>query len=162
MEIGTKSSIIEMIVVLLVIPRTLGLLSYHPLVICLLLVGYARGVGLLLGALLTKWFLAAVILVFLGGIIVIFFYATSLSVTDKIILNPSNLFAARVFGFRGLILLETETDLVRGRSPLSLVTQGYGKTGFSVIIFLILYLLSVLFIVVKISCSFKGTLIRQF
>jgi NADH-ubiquinone oxidoreductase chain 6 len=68
---------------------TLGLIwqCTHPFLVCLLLILLSATAGGVLALCLNKWVCYALILIFLGGIIVVFIYITSLASNEKFFLN---------------------------------------------------------------------------
>merc|ERR1712044_49334 len=81
----------------------------HPLSAALLLVIATLGVGIRLNRYLRIWFFFALMLIFLGGIIVIFLYITTLSRNDKI---KSSLFLEFATTFFGVIIVRINLRLV--------------------------------------------------
>jgi hypothetical protein len=55
----------------------------HPLTLCLTLILLAFTAGIFRGLIFIKWIFYAVILIFLGGIIVVFIYVTTLAGNEK-------------------------------------------------------------------------------
>ena len=62
--------------------------STHPLVLALIIIAITLLVGTVASSILAFWVLLALLLVFLGGIIVIFSYITTLARNDKIFITP--------------------------------------------------------------------------
>ena len=113
--------------------------------------------GICLSLTLNLWLLLALLLIFLGGIIVIFIYVTTLAGPSKIILPSSN---------PSILLLLTGSFLLFSLGPYSNFSPIYLSIGTfyttasgSVLGFLTLYLLIALLAIVKLSATHKGALV---
>lgn len=139
--------------ILLIIFRT------HPLVICLLLLAYSFSVRIQFVLSLRFWLSLAVNLIFLGGIIVIFIYLTSVVENEKLLLSHFML-RFYVFGAAQLLFLIIPLNH-KLYKKFSFIPQlfTYSKV---LLIILTCYLLFSLFIVVKITESFQGSLLKNF
>lgn len=126
----------------------------HPLFFCVTLIFYSLIVSLIIYNLLNKWLTLSLILIFLGGIIVVFIYITTLAHNEKLKLEKSITYFLILF--RLIVLIP---PLVKPKfiNILSLYTSHFSP----LLIFLTLYLLICLFSVVKLCQSFKGA-IRKF
>jgi hypothetical protein len=109
-------------------------------------------VAILISSLVSIWGLLALILIFLGGIIVIFSYITSLANNDKLSLSLPNL------GVLGIIVLRLcLTAPYLPRSPHYIRTI-YTLGGGRILLYLTGYLLLTLFAIVKLVQYDKGAL----
>merc|ERR1711893_61306 len=126
----------------------------HPLSAALLLVIATLGGGIRLNRYLRIWFFFALMLIFLGGIIVIFLYITTLSRNDKI---KSSLFLEFATTFFGVIIVRINLRLV-SRDKMFTLSGLYEESSGLMLLFLTFYLLITLLVVVKLRERFKGTL----
>jgi len=127
----------------------------HPLILCLLLIVYSIFITIITGVLFSKWLSYAIILIFLGGIIIVFIYVTTLAGGDKFFttlnLNPITvriyiIIVMRFYGFTNIKKEYFILHIYHRNSPL--------------LWFAIIFLLTTLFLVVKLAESFKGALIK--
>lgn len=129
--------------------------AINPVRLCILLIFIALLLGSIFWACGSKWIGIRLILVFVGGIIVAFLYVSSLAFNQKIALN----YPKHPLLFFLVLLLWNKTSL----SFLSFSPAFSFTTRFSpLLVSLIIYLLIALFLVVKISESFKGALTQKF
>lgn len=134
--------------------------SQAPVLLALLLILFAALQGLYSYWLLSKWLGLGIIIVFIGGIIVIFLYVTSLATNSKII-QPRTLNFTTLAAL--LVIYGTFTPFNGASYNLSTVPRTlFTFSRASVVFFLILYLLITLFLATKISESFKGSLVEKF
>lgn len=132
----------------------------EPLIFCFALILFACSVSVVLGSLINRWICYAILLIFLGGIIVIFLYVSTLSLSNKIITTPTP--SSPLLGGLVLIILSLRfTPQINFEIINSLVIQLYQEIHSPLLIFLVRYLLLTLLSVVKITQSFKGALLKQ-
>jgi hypothetical protein len=128
----------------------------HPLVLCLLLISYSILTILIAGLLTSKWISYAIVLIFLGGIIIIFIYVTTLAGRDKFFIQPniySYLILARI------LFIPWFVEFSRSRKKEVYIVHIYQSSSPALWI-AIIFLLTTLFVVVKLAESFKGALIK--
>lgn len=135
----------------------------NPLTLSLLLLLLACGVGLFIAYRLRLWAINAVILIFLGGIIIIFLYVSTLRRGDKVF---NFVRGARGFLWTALLILgygwkpeSLEPALLYSNNMLEFRIM-FKSLNVGLLVFLFRYLLVTLFRVVKLSESFKGALIK--
>lgn len=131
----------------------------HPLLLCLLLILASLAVGPLLGLAYSKWAIYALILIFLGGIIVVFIYATNLANNEKFFFRPPSSLSPLLVS--GALSIPSVAVFIPPSTPLNLGILFF-SSSIPVIWLLILYLLFILFIRVKITERFKGALVKTF
>lgn len=116
-------------------------------------------VGPILGVAYTRWAIYALILIFLGGMIVVFIYATSLANNEKFFfkfpMSTAPLLICCALGIPSILTLTLPS------TPLNLSTL-FHFSSIPVIWVLIVYLLLILFVSVKVTERFKGALIKTF
>ena len=130
-----------------------------PLFLCFSIIVFARGARLILGIFLNIWMCYSIVLIFLGGIIVIFLYVRTLSLSNKIVSPTINWIAIVMLG-SVLLWRFFSSNIATTFVQLNFITQVYQPLRFTIVLFLVFYLLSALFIVVKITQSFKGALLK--
>lgn len=143
--------IIELSWICILLVVLLSILASHPLILCLRLILFTLGLSPLISFILNKWLAYAIILIFLGGIIVLFIYVSTLAGNEKIALPIK----ARVWllpVIAGLVALPTQD------SGLLLISHLYLNISVALLFFLTLYLLCTLIVVVFLSQGFKGAL----
>lgn len=135
-----------------------SIFCFHPLTLCLTLILLALTVGTLSGLSLIKWIFYAIILIFLGGIIIIFIYVTTLAGNEK--------FQIRFLKPYHVLLLTTSIIIYFYLPSRALFKKEtfmahlyYSNTSV-ILAFLTILLLSVLIIVIKLAENFKGALIK--
>lgn len=133
-------------------------LCIHPLTLCLTLVTLAARIGVLSGLIFIRWIFYAVILIFLGGIIVVFIYVTTLAGNEKFRINFVSpllgllIFCTSFIYFYFPTLTQIKKEIFMGHVYFSRTTP--------VLWFLIMFLLSTLIVVIKLAENFKGTLTK--
>ena len=145
----------------------LSLIVINPLILCIILVILSSTLGLILQHLFSVWMFNALMLIFLGGIIVLFLYISILSNNEKMQI-PARV---RSIGLIFLLVLFTfNTQNFFNRSTYSSGTRSEAGTDTSLIyhalmsphiLFLIGVLIVALFCVVKMTEGFKGSLIKN-
>ena len=122
---------------------------------------------------LSFWFSYILFLIFLGGILVLFIYITSLASNE--IFKPSPILVILILILRSVRLITIildpllipQTPIFKIRSyinttpysiDLSLVSTIYNSTNINITIFMVFYLLLTLIVVVKITDTFFGPL----
>ena len=126
-----------------------------PLALALTIISFSLALSLRIAQFYSSWVALALILIFLGGIIVIFLYFCSLSINDKPVFTPPK---------SGLVLLIIITTLhpVSDVYGVNFIKLNFESFNLSSILILVSYLLTCLFIVVKFSENFKGALRIKF
>jgi hypothetical protein len=94
----------------------------------------------------------------LGGIIVVFLYASILSRNEKLVFKTKPV---------GLVVIVFGSILIRIWPSLHLreetvISKLYSPTFYGAMVFLVLYLLMTLFLIVKLSEPLKGSLSKKF
>lgn len=132
----------------------------QPLILCLLLIIYSMSLAALTETLVSNWLCYAILLIFLGGIIVVFLYVRTLSSETKLFLPQ---FPPQVILRAFLVLLVPSIFCMSTTKPRFMYFLSYFflKNNFILMTFLVGYLLLALFLVVKFSESFKGALIKS-
>ncbi len=131
----------------------------NPLSIALFLTSGSLWLGFASAIAWSKWIGISLILIFVGGIIISFIYVSSLSSNNKLFIQPFFNWA-----LTGLVLIAIAlTRLVVSQSPAR-PSQAYlyETWNFFLLLFLICFLLIALVISVKITESFKGSLVKKF
>lgn len=149
--------IIELILTISLRATAISYMSSNPLVICLILIMLALIVGRISGIIYMKWIIYAIILIFLGGIMVVFIYVTRLAGNEKFILKPTLLlvWTSVIFFIRSsFINLASQTKKENFMSHLFITSSSF------ILWRLTIFLLITLIIVVKITENFKGALIK--
>ncbi len=131
--------------------------SHTPIYMSFLLVGLTAVIAFLVAVSLSIWIGYSIFLVFLGGIIVIFLYARTLSFSVKLVWNFNfNILLGRVLTLF-IVFMKSKYAYFYFRD---FFCYFYIMPYFKVLLFLMVYLLVVLFLVVKIIESFKGALVK--
>lgn len=133
-------------------------ISRNPIVIALGIIGIAFLQGLLAWVTVSKWLRLAIILLFVGGMIVVFLYVTSLSANLKFRISR-NKSVLILF----LLLIRITYSINTPNSQIIFDPESlFFLNNRSMLISLILFLLTLLFVVVKVCESFKGALAQKF
>lgn len=129
-----------------------------PFILALLLVALSIAQGIICFGLLSKWIGLRLIIIFIGGIIVLFLYTTSLSSNNKFLRPVSVPQLGGLIAAVGIFLW----PIAAPKSGLSSTPLLIFRSSSSRMVgFLIFYLLLILFIATKISESFKGSLVEK-
>ena len=131
----------------------------EPLILCLCLVFYAFRLSFIFGALFRKWICFRIILLFLGGIIVVFLYVRTLTLSNKI--SPIHVKSLISTTAMARVIFRLLSLNIEPKIPITLISQFYHYSNSLIIVFLVIYLLLALFNVVKITQSFKGALAKR-
>jgi len=117
-------------------------------------------VRLYISILARKWMRFLVILIFLGGIIVLFVYICTLISTIKMFVDNNPYSLIIIFGVVALraVFVNAQYWDLRFDVKSSLLSVLYIKSNFLLIRICVLYLLLVLIIRIKLSQKFKGGL----
>lgn len=153
-DLNLTKGILRIIILVIVSSTLIITSSLHPIVIALIIIVVASAVGLYLSSAVSIWSLLALLLVFLGGIIVIFSYITTLASNDKLSLSLPSTRWPLVLTL-AFVTFSSNYPLPSNNYNLGLV---YSITRGSIILFLTLYLLFTLLVVVKITQAHKGAL----
>merc|ERR1712038_428671 len=127
----------------------LSLIVINPLMLCIILVILSSTLGVILQHLFSVWIFNALMLIFLGGIIVLFLYISILSNNEKMQIP------ARVRNIGLTCNSGTRSEVA---TDTSLIYHGLMSPH---ILFLIGVLIVALFCVVKMTEGFKGSLIKN-
>lgn len=131
---------------------------FNPIMLRLVLVIFAILIAFLYHFLFSKWIMFVIMLVFLGGIIIIFIYIASLAGNSKIFFF-TNLWPIIIIFFTLMFFFNiTYNPFWNIKSQFHL----YSFMSFQILWFVIIYLLASLFCIVKITENFKGPLIHLF
>lgn len=128
----------------------------HPITLCILLILLASTIGMISGLVFTKWVSYVIALLFLGGMMIIFLYVTSLANNEKLLLNLN--YTGVYLGT--LVVTVFSFFLITFNRVENLITHIFYSLFTPLLWFLIFFLLITLFVVVKITESFKGALIK--
>ena len=137
-----------------------AVISLHPLSLCGLLILLALLMGLILNLTLSKWLGYSLMLIFLGGMIVIFLYIRTLSLAKK---NPhfntsakfTSIVVGASLGAVGWTPVFEEVNFSFRISHL------FHQTSNPNLLFLVNFLLVTLFTVVKLAEKNKGVLAKK-
>lgn len=131
-----------------------------PLLGALALIVVSVMVRLYISILARKWMRFLVILIFLGGIIVLFVYICTLISTIKMFVDNNPYSLIIIFGVVALraVFVNAQYWDLRFDVKSSLLSVLYIKSNFLLIRICVLYLLLVLIIRIKLSQKFKGGL----
>ena len=160
----TAVKIIEWLVAFLSIFTIMIFFSVNnPLSICLALIGLALFTGILTWLVCAKWLGLAVILVFVGGIIISFLYISGLALNQKMVIS----FQTTALSLILSRVILTSTALASSTKLASSSLTSYNELMFSMenrktVFLLIIFLLVVIVAVVKLVESFKGSLVQRF
>jgi len=141
------------------------LLVAHPVLISYILIGYAILVRIRLRTLRISWFIYLLVLIFLGGVIILIIYITSIAANEKFNFQKPLFFeiGLLLFSMRGvrlLFLTPLEKILSLENRPAFLISLI--EAGSSLIYFWItFYLLLVLIRAVKIVKLEEGPLVQR-
>ncbi len=136
---------------------SLLVLTKPPLVLCFLLIILATLSRGLYGIVFSKWVCYAVILIFLGGIIIAFLYVRRVTLDKKITIPQ--MISPQIATLRALTLLFFFNIDKKTFNPISFdayIATFYAYARVALISFQIIYLLLALFTVVSFAESFKG------
>lgn len=153
-----KNWIIEFVIVInfsLIMTR---LFCRHPLTLCLTLVLLAARVGVLRGIVYIKWIFYATVLIFLGGIIVVFIYVTTLAGNEKFqisLINPA--FLVLILRLISIYVCSPKLSIFKKET---FIRHIYYTRSAPILCFLIIFLFRVLILVIKLAENFKGALIK--
>lgn len=136
--------------------------TWNPIALCLSLIFISACIRAQIFALISKWLSTAIILVFIGGIIIVFLYISSLSLNNKISLIYLSKLDYVFIRIRLLLLIWTSIKEATDFNFQSKIFEVYHPVPRLTILFLIVFLLFVLLLVVKIRESFKGSLVQKF
>lgn len=128
-----------------------------PFLIALCVVLYSSGLRLILGIFFSNWLTFRLVLIFLGGIIIIFLYVSSLATLHKMVVStPSWIILST-----GIVIIAF-SRWSASKTSSQFIKFNFLITNFNLNIFLVIYLLFTLLVVVKLSESFKGALGTKF
>lgn len=136
--------------------------AVHPMVIVFYLVIISLLIGGFLLVKVSSWGINAIILIFLGGIIVLFIYISVLRNEDKMVMRERRNWALMIFLLLmslicGFFSRMNKIEYFLSLGDVSFLFKPLFMVGF---FFRISYLLLTLFFVVKVTESFKGSLMK--
>ena len=134
----------------------------HPLTLAWALVFYAILTRLVVGYLRVSWIIYILVLIFLGGVIVLVVYITTLAANEKFIItvNYSRVMLIVGVGLRSILFLIKPIEISVTISPvISMVAVLFDCSNMTIYVFRILYLLVALVCVIKIIKLEKGPLV---
>lgn len=133
----------------------------HPISLAALLIFYSfivGGLSLIYG---NSWFLYLLVLVFLGGVIILIIYISTLSANEKFFkVKNNNNFIALLF----LCVLILNNNVIIDQKinfSLNILNHLYSKTYLSITVYLIIYLLVTIVCVVKLVKFEEGPLVKR-
>jgi hypothetical protein len=135
----------------------LALRAKSPLLLALLTLMTTASLSILVIAITNKWISYAILLVFLGGIMVVFVYSTSLSGNSK--LPPSH---AKPLSLPIIVVIFMVTIAHPQSSKTSIFSSLYSPSVFAASSALAIILILGLIVCVKTTESFKGALIKHY
>ena len=110
-----------------------------------------------------KWVFSVILLVYLGGIIILFIYVAILRIEDK--LNINQKMSLRVAGLVAILLFSDPRregpHKELSQSEIAKFSDLYRSSNLGLLLILMAYLLLTLFCVVKVTESFKGTIVKS-
>ena len=134
----------------------------HPISLGFILIFYALVTGLLSIILRNSWFFYLLVLVFLGGVIILIIYISTLSANEKFFLDNEGLPIMFVLFLSLSLIFYFEFN---NRISISIkncfISNVYEQSNSRLTIILILYLLLTILCVVKLVKFEKGPLVRR-
>ena len=110
---------------------------------------------------LSKWRIMAIVLIFLGGIIIVFLYAVTIR-PNFVSTEPKNGIFFLLLLTPFIFLKQSENEFLFHKDRIHYVRQAFRSLNLINLFLLTFYLLLVLFIVIKISEGFKGAIVKKF
>ena len=117
-------------------------------------------VGILIISLSTSWFLYLLVLVFLGGVIVLIIYIRTLAANEKF-KNLKSYWGLSILLVPFILKVPINLSHFKISSSMVSILSLYHYSNFSLLVFLILYLLLALVCVVKLIKFEAGPLIKR-
>lgn len=141
------------------------LLITHPVLISYILIGYALLVRIRLSTLRIRWFIYLLVLIFLGGVIILIIYITSIAANEKFNTQKKFFLGAGLLfivlrGVRLLLLPSLEKTFSLERRPTFLIRLIEARSRL-IYFWITFYLLLVLIRAVKIVKLEEGPLVRR-
>lgn len=134
----------------------------HPISLGFILIFYALVTGLLSIILRNSWFFYLLVLVFLGGVIILIIYISTLSANEKFFLDNAGLPMMFVlFLSLSLIFYFEFNNRINISIKNCFISNVYEQSNSRLTIILILYLLLTILCVVKLVKFEKGPLVRR-
>nr|AHB52774.1 NADH dehydrogenase subunit 6 [Schizopera knabeni] len=130
--------------------------SLSPLVVSFLLIVLSMFIGLLCWTLVSKWLAISLFFIFVGGMMVVFLYVSSISMNLKFLLKPLSSFSIP------LIVCVTVLNFTDLSCSLFPSAHFFELCNMGLLFYLVVYLLATLFVSSKLSECFKGSLIQKF
>ena len=132
------------------------LITKSPVFIAILIVFLAFQLGASAGYIVSKWLFVSVFIVFLGGMIILFFYVLSLS-KPMSLRAPDKLYRALIFA---AFIRYSQDSSLRAKNTL-LLANTFSTFRSQIIVYLALILFIALVVVIQLSQNFKGSLLRK-
>merc|ERR1711955_185888 len=134
----------------------------HPISLGIIIIIMALNIGLWAFYIVYSWFIYLLVLVFLGGVIVLIIYISTLSANEKfspmIVTFPLSVLLALIMSITSNSLTQSFSNRVTSRSFMS---QLYQHKNARLLLFLIVYLLITLVCVVKLVKYEEGPLSKR-
>merc|ERR1712219_28871 len=134
----------------------------HPIFFSLILIFMALLVGILIISLSTSWFFYLLVLVFLGGVIILIIYISTLAANEKFV-RPDfpSLLLFIVAGIFRRFMLSSYNYTNKSSYNIRMLINLYEYSNGSLSIFLIVYLLITIVCVVKLVKFERGPLVGR-
>merc|ERR1712133_141066 len=132
----------------------------HPISLGIIIIIMALNIGLWAFYIVYSWFIYLLVLVFLGGVIVLIIYMSTLSANEKF--SPNNIYLGTLL-FCTLIIFSNSNLLVSVniRDNINIITHMYESKNVSTLSYLMIHLLITLVCVVKLVKFEDGPLIKR-
>ena len=132
----------------------------HPISLGIIIIIIALNIGIWAFYIVYSWFMYLLVLVFLGGVIVLIIYMSTLSANEKF--SPNSIYAGTLI-FCTPVFLSSSNLLI---SPyitdnINIITHIYESKNVSILSYLMVYLLITLVCVVKLVKFEEGPLIKR-
>ena len=134
----------------------------HPISLGIVLIFYSLLIGLTTIIFSTPWFFYLLVLVFLGGVIILIIYISTLAANEKFMINRSFNYLAFIFILLlRRIILNNYNYSNKSTYNFRIVINLYEYSNRSISIFLIIYLLITIVCVVKLVKFERGPLVGR-
>merc|ERR1712126_92967 len=131
----------------------------HPISLGIIIIIMALNIGLW-AFYIYSWFIYLLVLVFLGGVIVLIIYMSTLSANEKF--SPNNIYLGTLLFCTPIIFSNSNLLVsVNIRDNINIITHMYESKNVSILSYLMIYLLITLVCVVKLVKFEDGPLIKR-
>merc|ERR1712126_372978 len=131
----------------------------HPISLGIIIIIMALNIGLW-AFYIYSWFIYLLVLVFLGGVIVLIIYMSTLSANEKF--SPNNIYLGTLLFCTPIIFSNSNLLVsVNIRDNVNIITHMYESKNVSILSYLMIYLLITLVCVVKLVKFEDGPLIKR-